>query len=128
MRFDLSARTRKLLFRLWIVVFTGVMVWAGVTSLHSAIQAKDAVEAVKHNARHDEAAFCVAAWDDNERTRVAIGVAANASAEALISVFPEAPPDRIAGYRASVAAQAEQAQAELADPDCDLEAARAELR
>lgn len=117
----LTARARTLLFRLWIVVFTGVMVWAGLTALH-------AVAEVKHNAAHDEAALCLAAWDDNERTRVAISIAANASAEALIAVFPEAPPDRIAGYRASVAAQAEQAQAELADPECDLEAARAELR
>lgn len=80
------------------------------------------------DAQHDEAARCVAAWESRQDIRSAISDAASVPVEALIAVVSDADPARVAAYRAEAASRIKAATDKIADPDCDLEAARDRLR
>ena len=78
-------------------------------------------------AQHDGAARCVAAWETRQDIRSAISGAASVPVEALIAVVPDADPDQVAAYRDEATRRIEAATGQLADPDCDLAAAKDRL-
>jgi hypothetical protein len=69
---------------------------------------------------------CVSAWATRGDIRDGVEKAAQAGAEALITIA-NADPARIDAYRAAVAAQVQVARDQIEDPDCDLAAARRRL-
>lgn len=134
-------------FRVWLAVFTAVMLWAGLTAVHSAVQANRAVAAVEADTRHDEAARCVAAWEaredlrdmGEESLRGGATVGAEAASNALVQIGVEqgAPPQPGVRERFSeilaqfIADQSDvevaRVRSELPNPDCDLDEARERL-
>jgi hypothetical protein len=80
------------------------------------------------DAQHDDAARCVTAWEVRQDIRSAIAGAATVPVEALIAVVPDADPAQVTAYRDEATRRIGEATGEIADPDCDLEAARERLR
>jgi len=78
-------------------------------------------------AQHDEAARCVTAWETRQDIRSAIAGAASVPVESLIAVVPNADPARVQAYRDEATRRIRDATGQLADPACDLEAARDRL-
>lgn len=125
MKLHMSPRVRTWAFRAWIVLFTTVMLWAGLTAMHSAVQANRAVDAVEADAEHDEAVRCVAAWEGRENSRDMAEKTYRRNAETLAGFARD--PTLIAAYQEQVEQDVAEIRATLPDPDCDLAAARDRL-
>lgn len=119
--------------------------WSSWTSAQASARVEDQADRLRDEIERRTAQQCVTAWEGRNQIRTAIDAATHAGAkvgtrvgaQALIGVATNADPDRIRQYLDGIAAglaadpelqaDIDAAVAELPDPTCDLDAARARL-